>query len=190
MQRTDSLEKTLMWGNIEGERRGWQSVKWLMALPIWWTWVWARSRSWWWTGKPGVLQSMGSERFGHNWGTKLKWTEGSLLFCKAKDVEMLLRNNVGTGDWCTCLPQLISEKQIKMNSNDNNKKFLFSPRRTKVKRNNPGLVKSFFSASSTDTERLSTSTHRWTWGSFQNWSIWGQSERSVRYWWKMSVWCS
>ena len=37
-------------------------------------WVWASSRSWWWTGKPGVLQSMGSQRVGHNWVTELNWT--------------------------------------------------------------------------------------------------------------------
>ena len=37
-------------------------------------WVWASSRSWWWTGKPGVLQSMGLQRVGHNWVTELNWT--------------------------------------------------------------------------------------------------------------------
>ena len=36
-----------------------------------WTWVWVDSRSWWWTGRPGVLQSMGSLRVGHNWVTSL-----------------------------------------------------------------------------------------------------------------------
>ena len=38
------------------------------------TWLWASSRSWWWTGKPGVLQSMGSQRGGHDWATELNWT--------------------------------------------------------------------------------------------------------------------
>ena len=37
--------------------------------------VWANSGSWWWTGKPGVLQSMGSQRVGHNWATELNWSE-------------------------------------------------------------------------------------------------------------------
>ena len=46
-----------------------------MASPTWWTWVWASSRSWWWTGKSGVLQSMGSQRVGHDWATELSWTE-------------------------------------------------------------------------------------------------------------------
>ena len=62
MWRTDSFEKTLMLGKIEGRRRrgndrGWDGW---MAWPTRWAWVWASSRSWWWTGKPGVLQSMGS----------------------------------------------------------------------------------------------------------------------------------
>jgi len=43
-----------------------------MASPTQWTWVWAGSGSWWWTGRPGVLQSMGSQRVGHNWATELK----------------------------------------------------------------------------------------------------------------------
>ena len=40
---------------------------------IQWTWVWASSGSWWWTGKPGVLQSMGFQRVGHDWMTELNW---------------------------------------------------------------------------------------------------------------------
>ena len=74
MQRTDSLEKTLMPGKIEGRRRrvdrGWDAW---MASPTQWTWVWASFRSWWWTGKPGVLQPMGSQRVRHDWATD--WTE-------------------------------------------------------------------------------------------------------------------
>ena len=52
----------------EGDDRGWDGW---MASPTQWTWVWASSRNWWWTGKPGVLQSMGSQRVGHDWVTKL-----------------------------------------------------------------------------------------------------------------------
>ena len=64
---TDSFEKTLMLGKIEGRtRRGQQRMRWLDGIitpsPIRWTWVWASSGSWWWTRKPGVLQSMGSQR--------------------------------------------------------------------------------------------------------------------------------
>ena len=42
-----------------------------MASLTRWTWVWVNFRSWWWTGKPGVLQSMGSQRVGHDWVTEL-----------------------------------------------------------------------------------------------------------------------
>ena len=67
MQRTDSFKKTLMLGKIEGRRRrGWQRMRWLVTSPTQWTWVWANFGSWWRTGKPGVLQSMGSQRVRHN----------------------------------------------------------------------------------------------------------------------------
>ena len=56
MQRTDSFEKTLMLGKIEGRRsRGWQRWDGWMASLTQWTWVWVDSGSWWWTGRPGVL---------------------------------------------------------------------------------------------------------------------------------------
>ena len=54
----------------EGDDRGWDGW---MASPTRWTWVWVHSRSWWWTGRPGVLQFMGSQRVGHNWATELNW---------------------------------------------------------------------------------------------------------------------
>ena len=56
MQRTDSLEKSLILGKTEGRRKG-DDREWdgWMALLTQWTWVWASSRSWWWTGKPGML---------------------------------------------------------------------------------------------------------------------------------------
>ena len=44
-----------------------------MASPTRWTWVWVNSRSWWWTGSPGVLQFMGSRRVGHDWATEMNW---------------------------------------------------------------------------------------------------------------------
>ena len=70
MGRVDSLEKSLMLGG-EGDDRGWDGW---MALPTQWTWVWVNSGSWWWTGRPGMLQSMGSQRVGHNWVTELNWS--------------------------------------------------------------------------------------------------------------------
>ena len=53
----------------EGDDRGWDGW---MASPTWWTWVWVGSWSCWWTGKPGRLQSMGSQRVRHEWATVLK----------------------------------------------------------------------------------------------------------------------
>ena len=74
LMRTDSLEKTLMLGKIEGGKRR-DNREWEGWMASWtqWTWAWISSRSWWWTGKPGVLQYMGSQRAGHNWATELNW---------------------------------------------------------------------------------------------------------------------
>ena len=58
----------------EGVDRGWDG--WMASLTLW-TWVWVNSRSWWWTGRPGVLQLMGSQRVGHDWATDLNWTWAS-----------------------------------------------------------------------------------------------------------------
>ena len=70
--RSDSLAKTLMLEKIEGRRRrGQQRMRWLDGSPTQWTWVWASSGSWWWTGRPGLLQSMGSQRVRHDWATEL-----------------------------------------------------------------------------------------------------------------------
>ena len=76
IRRTDSVEKTLMLGKTQGRRRrGWQRMRWLDGIIIQWAWVWESSGSWWWTGKPGVLQSTGSQRLRHNWATELDCTE-------------------------------------------------------------------------------------------------------------------
>ena len=75
LQRADSFENTLMLGKIEGggkgDDRGWDGW---MATLIKWAWVWKNSRSWWWTERPGELQSMGSQRVGHDQTTELNWT--------------------------------------------------------------------------------------------------------------------
>ena len=55
----------------EGDDRGWDG--WMASLTQW-TWVWVDSRCWWWTGRSGVLQFMGSQRVGHDWMTELNWT--------------------------------------------------------------------------------------------------------------------
>ena len=74
MRRVDSLEKTLMLGGTgaggEGNDRGWDGW---MASPSRRTWVWVNSGSWGWTGRPGVLWCMESQRVGHDWATELNW---------------------------------------------------------------------------------------------------------------------
>ena len=55
----------------KGDDRGWDG--WMASLTQW-TWVWVNSGSWWWTGRPGMLQFMGSQRVGHDWATELNWT--------------------------------------------------------------------------------------------------------------------
>ena len=73
MQRTDSFEKTLMLGKIEGKRRsGWQRMRWLDGITKSMDMSFRNSGIWWWTGKTGMLQSMGAQRVGHSWVTELK----------------------------------------------------------------------------------------------------------------------
>ena len=68
------LKRSWCWERLkaggEGDYRGWEGW---MASPTQWIWVWVNSRSWWWTGRPGVLQSMGSQRVRHDWMTELNW---------------------------------------------------------------------------------------------------------------------
>ena len=88
MQRADSLEKTPLFGKDPHARKDWKqengSTGWdgWMASLTQWTWVWANSGRWWRTGKPGMLQSMGSQRVRHDWATELKtsmWDPKSLV---------------------------------------------------------------------------------------------------------------
>ena len=59
-------------GAGEWDNRGWDG--WMASLTRW-MWAWVNSGSWWWTGRPGVLQFMGSQRVGHDWATELNWTD-------------------------------------------------------------------------------------------------------------------
>ena len=76
MWRSNSFEKPWCWERLkargEGDGREWDGC---MASPTQWTWVWVNSGSWWCTWRPGVLQSMGSQRVRHDWATELNWTE-------------------------------------------------------------------------------------------------------------------
>ena len=69
------LKRPWCWERLRAGRergdRGWDGWT---ASPTQWTWVWVNSGSWWWTGRPGVLQVMGSQRVGHDWATELNWS--------------------------------------------------------------------------------------------------------------------
>ena len=71
MWRTDSLEKTMMLGKTEGRRRGRQRMRWLDGITDLMDMSLNSPRSWWWTGRPGVLQSKGLPRVGHDRATEL-----------------------------------------------------------------------------------------------------------------------
>ena len=73
MRRVDADGERLRAGG-EGDDRGWDGW---MASPTPWTWVWVHCGSWWWTGRPGMLQAMGSQRVGYDWATELNWTDTS-----------------------------------------------------------------------------------------------------------------
>ena len=66
---------------VEGDDRGWDGW---MASPTRWMWVWVNSGSWWWTGRPGMLQFMGSQRVGHDWATELNWKSRLLPLSETK----------------------------------------------------------------------------------------------------------
>ena len=77
----------------KGDNRGWDGW---MASPTRWMWVWVNSGSWWWTGRPGMLQFMGSQRVGHDWVTELNWMELNLIFLifKLDSNSVYLKNGV------------------------------------------------------------------------------------------------
>ena len=69
----------------EGDDRGWDGWK---ASLTQWTWVWASSRSWWWTRKPGVLQSIGPQGVRHDWATELNWTDWEKLEIYSRNLKI------------------------------------------------------------------------------------------------------
>ena len=76
----------------EWDDRGWDG--WMASLTQR-TWVWASSRSWWWTGKPGILQPMGSQRVKHDWATELNWMDVEV----GSTIPIFLRVLIINGCW-------------------------------------------------------------------------------------------
>ena len=93
MWRADSFGKTLMLERLragrEGDDRGWDGW---MVSPTQWTWVWVSSGSWWWTGRPDVLQFMGSQRDITEWLNWLKWRFSHAVACCCSLFSSLLQN--------------------------------------------------------------------------------------------------
>ena len=85
MRRVTHWKRLWCWEGLgaggEGDDRGWDGW---MASQNQWTWVWVNSRSWWWTGRPGMVRFMGLQRVGHNWATELNWTEENI------DIDLIL----------------------------------------------------------------------------------------------------
>ena len=79
---SDWTEPNWCWEKLkvvgEGDYKGWDGW---MASPTQWTWIWVNSRSWWLTGRPGMLQSMGLKRVRHVWAHELNWTVWSKNYC-------------------------------------------------------------------------------------------------------------
>ena len=94
MQKLTHSKRSWWWERSkaggEGDDRGWDGW---MASPTWWTWVWASSGSWWWTGKPGVPKSVGSQRDGHDRATELNWTLQNLIICSSWEMQTFQINN-------------------------------------------------------------------------------------------------
>ena len=85
----------------EGVDRGWDGW---MASPTRWTWVWVISRSWWWTGRPGMLRFMGSQRVRHDWVTELNWTELTSILLLSGSIRV---RSVSCVSCILCLPSRV-----------------------------------------------------------------------------------
>ena len=82
------LKRPWCWERLKAGRKG-DDRRWdgWMASPTQWTWVWVNSRRWWWTGRPGMLLSMGLQRVRHDWVTEMNWTELRHIYIEKVNVE-------------------------------------------------------------------------------------------------------
>ena len=104
MQTYNSLEKTIMLGKTEGKwRRGCQRMRWLDGITEQWIWTWANSRRWWGTGRPVMLQSMGSRRGRHDWATEQLWGWG-MVWDDLSALHLL----------CTLFPVLLHQPHLRL----------------------------------------------------------------------------
>ena len=101
------LKRRWCWERLEvggeGDDRGWDCW---MASPTQWTWVSVNSGSWWWTGRPGMLHSMGSQIARHYWATELNWLRQKILV-----KTFLIQNFIWRTLWNCTLYCLHSEPQ-------------------------------------------------------------------------------
>ena len=88
----------------EGDDRGWDG--WMASLTRW-TWVWVNPRSWWWTGRPGVLRFMGSQRVGHDWVTEL--TDWLTCVSSHESTDPIMKT---PSLWPNCLPKAPSPNSM------------------------------------------------------------------------------
>ena len=93
----------------EGDDRGWDSW---VASPTQWTWVWVKSGWWWWTGRSGVLQSMGLQRVGHNWATELNWTDNVVPFTYFAFVTFCQNQKIITKTYVKSLLPIFSSRSL------------------------------------------------------------------------------
>ena len=97
------LKRPWCWERLkveEGDHRGWDGW---MASPARWTRVWVNSGSWWWTGRPGVLQSTRSQRTGHDWATELNCTDSFTHMIGGEgplSVSVFSRQHIRTAVYC------------------------------------------------------------------------------------------
>ena len=106
------------------ENDGW------MASPTWWTWVWASSESWWWTGRPGVLQFTGLQEVSHNWATELNWraqnsqekknTQKRLQYCLSATSLLNIFVNLSSTPGCCCLKWISQISEVAQNGKNKN----------------------------------------------------------------------
>ena len=119
MGRTNSLEKTLMLGKIEGRRRRRQQrIRWLDGITDVMDMNWVCSGSWWWTREPGVLQSMWLQGVRRDWATELKWTGRQWRTGNPSMLQSMVSQRVGHN--------LVTEQQWQWFSGQRGWKFLWS----------------------------------------------------------------